>query len=127
MTNRDIYDAIAEKGFAKERIIADSAEPKSIEELRQLGLKNITAAAKGKDSILNGIQKLQNYRIFIHPKCVNFITEISNYTWQKDKGGNSINRPCDMFNHLLDAARYAIEESVSKNGKVSRVSDYGIW
>ena len=127
MTNRDIYEAIFAKGLAKERIIADSAEPKSIEELRQLGLKNIIAASKGKDSILNGIQKIQNYRIFVHPKCVNFLTEISNYTWQKDKGGNSINRPCDMFNHLLDAARYAMEDGKAKNGKVAKVSDYGIW
>lgn len=109
MSNRAIYEAILSKGYNKERIIGDSAEPKSIDELRTLGLHGISGAKKGKDSIMNGIQFIQDFKIIIHPRCVNFLTEISNYTWDKDKFGNSINRPVDDFNHLNDALRYALE------------------
>lgn len=104
-----IYDEIAEMGYEKEKIIADSAEPKSIDELRGLGLRRIEAAKKGKDSINNGIQFIQNFEIIIHPRCTNFITEINNYTWDKDKFGNCINRPVDDFNHLMDSLRYGCE------------------
>lgn len=113
LTNRMIYDRITEMGYAKERIKADSAEPKSIDELRECGLTRIRPARKGKDSVLNGIQHIQNYKIIIHPRCVNFITEISNYTWDKDKFGNQINRPIDDFNHLMDAMRYAMEDVIT--------------
>lgn len=109
LTNRMIYDEIVSMGYAKEKIIADSAEPKSITELRDLGLYRVHAARKGKDSILNGIQFIQNYKIYIHPKCVNFLTEISNYVWDKDKFGNTLNKPIDDFNHGLDAWRYSLE------------------
>ena len=76
-----------------------------------LGLSRIEAARKGKDSINNGIDFIQDYKIFIHPRCVNFITEISNYTWDTDsKTGQKINKPIDDFNHLMDAMRYALED-----------------
>lgn len=109
LSNKMIYDEIVEMGYAKEKIIADSAEPKSIDELRGLGLRRIEAAKKGKDSINNGIQFIQNFEIIIHPRCTNFITEINNYTWDKDKFGNCINKPADDFNHCLDALRYGCE------------------
>lgn len=109
LSNRAIYQNILNMGYAKEHITADSAEPKSIDELRNLGLYRVTAANKGKDSINNGIQYIQDFEIIIHPRCVNFITEISNYTWDKDKFGNKLNKPIDDFNHLLDAFRYAME------------------
>lgn len=110
MTNRMIYEEISRKGYAKEKITADSAEPKSIDELRELGLYRIRKARKGKDSVNNGIQYIQDFKIIIHPDCVNFITEISSYTWDEDKFGNKINKPVDDFNHLLDAMRYALED-----------------
>ena len=110
MLNTDIYNAINEKGYAKERITADSAEPKSIDELKLLGLRRIKPALKGKDSINNGIQFIQQYKIIINPKCVNFITEIQNYMWDKDKFDNKLNKPIDDFNHLMDALRYAMED-----------------
>jgi len=110
LTNRMIYDRIAAMGHAKERIRADSAEPKSIDELREAGLPHVRPARKGKDSINNGIQYIQDYKIIIHPSCVNFLTEISNYTWDVDKFGDKINRPIDDFNHLMDAMRYALED-----------------
>jgi phage terminase large subunit len=109
LSNKAIYQNILEMGYAKEQITADSSEPKSIDELRNLGLYRVSAANKGKDSINNGIQYIQDFEIIIHPRCVNFITEISNYTWDNDKFGNKLNKPIDDFNHLLDAFRYAME------------------
>lgn len=110
LSNRAICDRVTAMGYAKERIRADCAEPKSIDELRELGLSRITPARKGRDSINNGIQYIQDYRIVIHPRCVNFLTEISNYTWAEDKFGGKLNRPIDAFNHLMDAMRYALED-----------------
>lgn len=115
LSNKKIYDRITEAGYGKERIIADSAEPKSIDELKTLGIRRITAAKKGKDSINNGIQWIQDLEIIVHPRCVNFITEISNYTWAQDKFGNKLNVPIDDFNHLQDAMRYALEEYITGN------------
>ena len=111
MSNEDIANAVIQAGYAKERIRADCAEPKSIDRLYSLGLSHIRKARKGKDSINNGIDFIQDYKIFIHPRCVNFITEIGNYTWDTDtKTGKKLNRPIDDFNHLMDAMRYALEE-----------------
>ncbi|MDD3049729.1 MAG: PBSX family phage terminase large subunit [Candidatus Cloacimonetes bacterium] len=112
MSNELIYSSVSDMGYRKERIRADSAEPKSIDRLRELGLSNIKAARKGKDSINNGIDFIQDFKIYIHPRCVNFLTEISNYTWDKDKFGKKMNKPIDDFNHLLDAMRYALEEFI---------------
>lgn len=115
MSNKMIFEEIQRMGYAKEKIVADSAEPKSIDELKGLGLRRIEAAKKGKDSINNGIQFIQNFEIIIHPRCTNFLTEISNYTWDKDKFGNQINKPIDDFNHCLDALRYGCERYAFKN------------
>lgn len=109
LTNRMIYDRLVSMGYGKESIVCDSAEPKSIAELRGYGLR-AKAAVKGKDSISHGIQYLQGLTIYIHPRCVNFTTEIQNYTFDKDKFGNAINQPIDDFNHLMDAMRYALEK-----------------
>lgn len=111
LSNEKIAEEVQSAGYSKERIIADSAEPKSIDRLRELGLSRIESARKGKDSIMNGIDFLQDFKIFIHPKCVNTITEISNYTWDTDsKTGQKINKPIDDFNHLMDALRYLMEQ-----------------
>lgn len=115
LSNNDIYDRIRRMGYSKERIVADSAEPKSIDELRNLGLRKIKGARKGRDSINNGIQFIQNFEIVIHPRCTNFIREISSYCWDKDKFGKSINKPVDDENHLMDSLRYASQEYITKN------------
>lgn len=112
MSNEAIYDNLVKMGYRKEKITADSAEPKSIDRLRELGLSNMKGARKGKDSVNNGIDFIQDFKIIIHPSCVNFLTEISNYTWDKDKFGKKINKPIDDFNHLLDAMRYALESFI---------------
>ena len=109
LTNSMIVAELTEMGYAKELITADSSEPKSIAELREGGLR-VKPARKGPDSIRNGIQFIQDFKIIIHPRCVNFITEISNYTWEKDKFGNMLNRPIDDFNHCMDALRYGMED-----------------
>ena len=109
MSNEAIHAEITKMGYSKERITADCAEPKSIARLYDLGLFRIRAARKGKDSVNNGIDFIQDYEIIIHPRCVNFITEISNYTWDVDKFENKLNKPIDDFNHLMDAMRYALE------------------
>ena len=115
LQNTAIYRNIEKLGFKKEIIVADSEEPKSIEHLRSLGLTRIKASKKGKDSINAGIQFIQDFKIFIHPRCVNFLTEISNYAWDKDKFGKAVNKPIDDFNHLMDAMRYALEDYMRNN------------
>lgn len=115
MSNKRIADTVKEMGYGKEKITADSAEPKSIDELNGLGLR-VKAAKKGKDSIQNGIQWIQDLEIIIHPCCVNFLTEISNYTWDEDKFGTKLNVPIDDFNHLMDAMRYALESHITRKG-----------
>jgi phage terminase large subunit len=112
LSNRAIYEEIKNLGYAKEHITADSAEPKSIDELEYLGLRHIKGAKKGKDSIANGIQWIQDFEIIVHPRCANFLTEIGNYSWSKDKFGKKLNVPIDDFNHLMDAMRYACEKFV---------------
>lgn len=114
MSNKVIRDQIVRMGYSKERITADSAEPKSIDELKGLGLR-IQGAKKGKDSINNGIQWIQDLEIIIHPRCVAFMTEISSYQWKKDKFNKMLNEPEDDNNHLMDAMRYALEQFIQKN------------
>ena len=115
LTNFDIAKKIKELGYGKEKIVADSAEPKSIYELQELGIRRVQSVRKGKDSVQFGIQYIQGFEIIINPKCVNFIKEINNYTWSKDnKTGKSLNKPIDEYNHLLDAMRYALEEFTLK-------------
>ena len=89
---------------------ADSAEMKSIDRLYELGLVGIKPARKGPDSIRAGIDFLQDYRIIIHPRCVNFLTEINGYVWDTDKYDNRLQKPVDWQNHLMDAMRYAVEQ-----------------
>lgn len=113
MSNEAIYAEITKLGYGKERIRADCAEPKSIDRLRDLGISSIRAARKGKDSVNNGLDYLQDYQIIVHPRCVNFLIEISNYTWETDpKTGKRLNIPVDDFNHLMDAMRYALEDFI---------------
>lgn len=110
LSNRRIAEKIKAMGYAKERIKADQAEPKSIDEIHDEGIYNIRECRKGRDSINNGIQYIQDYHIIIHPRCVNFITEIGLYRWDEDKSGKKLNKPVDEFNHLMDAMRYALED-----------------
>lgn len=109
LSNKKLYEEIENAHYQKKSFTADCAEPKSIDELRGYGLR-VEKSQKGKDSITHGIQYIQDFEIIIHPRCVNFITEIGNYTWDEDRLGNKINRPIDDFNHLMDAMCYAVEK-----------------
>ena len=110
MSNRDIYEKICCMGYNKEKIFADSAEPKSIDELYHLGLSGIRRARKGQDSVNHGIQFIQGHKIIAHPKCVNFLREISTYSWAKNGFGFRTNTPAGGFDHLMDAMRYGLTE-----------------
>lgn len=114
VTNVQIFKAIKELGIKREAIYCDSAEPKSIEELKKLGL-NALPAAKGADSVRFGIQKIQGYRIVINPDCAQFYHEILNYTWAKDRNGIFLDRPDHEFSHGMDAMRYGINELIEGN------------
>ena len=109
MSNKDIANMIKYKGYSKERIVGDSSEPKSIDDIKRQGIYRLKGARKGKDSILNGIQYIQDFKIYVHPKCENTFIELSNYVWDT-KEGNVINKPIDDYNHLMDALRYSLED-----------------
>lgn len=109
-TNDELAKIISSLGFSKSIIVADAAEQKSIEEIKRLGITRIKPCVKGPDSIIHGIQKLQNYEIIVHPSCSEVITEFENYAWMKDKAtGEYINKPIDSFNHYCDALRYSLQ------------------
>ena len=111
-TNQELANIIKAMGFSKSVIIADCAEQKSIEEMRREGIIKIKPSVKGADSIIHGIQKLQQYEIIVHPDCEGIITEFQNYAWQKDKqSGEYINKPIDAFNHYIDALRYSLQSA----------------
>ena len=107
MLNDEIARVIIELGYKKEIIIADSAEEKSIAEIKNLGVSRIRPTTKGKGSVNQGIQKLQQYKFIVNPTCEHIITELQNYSYIKDKStGEYTNEPIDKFNHCLDALRY---------------------
>lgn len=92
-------------------VTCDSADPKTIDYLAANGIRAV-GAVKGADSILRGIRWLQGFDIVIDKKCVNFIREISQYAWEKDKYDNIMAKPVDANNHLVDAARYSMESDM---------------
>jgi len=110
MLNCDIAEEIKRRGYAKERIRADCAEPKSNDDLKRLGISRIMPSVKGRDSILNGISKICEYKIFVDPKCVNMIRELSSYVYDTRARENGMLLPVDENNHLCDALRYAFED-----------------
>lgn len=95
-------------------IYADSSEPKSIEEIRRFG-KMISGVTKGKDSINYGIQIMQSQQYLVTSNSTNIIKEFRNYVWDKDKQGNSLNKPIDFLNHICDAIRYHEMETLGLN------------
>ena len=114
MTNRDLHNHLQSLGLdRRDEIFADSAEPKSIEELHRFGW-NVKPTAKGQDSINAGIDILKRHKLFATARSNNLIKELQNYKWTEDKNGNLLNKPIDVMNHALDAARYAVYNKLSK-------------
>ena len=89
----------------RNQIIADCAEPKSLQELVNLGL-NVVASSKGKDSVVNGIDIWKRYMIHITRRSVGLINEMGQYKWQTERSGDTKNQPIDKWNHAIDALRY---------------------
>lgn len=116
LTNNDIVAIAKPLLNSSGKIYADSSEPKSIDELRRLGL-NITGAIKGADSIMFGINKMQEKKLRVTKSSTNLINEFRNYTWATDKNGMTINKPIDNYNHAIDAIRYYFTSSTKHNGK----------
>lgn len=110
MLNCDIAEEIKKLGLAKEKIRADCAEPKSNDDLRRLGISRITPSVKGRDSILNGISAISEYKITVNPLCVNMIRELSSYVYDSKRSESGYKLPKDSENHLCDALRYAFED-----------------
>lgn len=116
LTNDKIAESITALGYPKEQIRADSAEKKSNQELRNLGISRVIDVKKGAGSVMQGIQYLLQYEWIVDERCVKTIEELENYTWKKDKATNEyINEPVDSYNHCLDAIRYAIQDKITKS------------
>ena len=114
MTNRDISNDLNRLQIGRrEEIYADSAEPKSIDEIYRMGW-NIKPATKGRDSINIGIDMLKRYKIYVTKDSTNTIKEFRNYKWKEDKNGNILNTPIDMFNHSIDATRYLVYNKLAR-------------
>ena len=109
----DALNALAQ--LVADGMISEATYAKSIDELKGYGLR-VSPAKKGKDSVLNGIQWIQDLPIIVHPRCVNFLTEIGSYIWKDDKFGKRLNEPIDDSNHLMDAMRYALEKHIKGKG-----------
>lgn len=107
VTNKAIAEQIKKMGYGAQRIVCDSAEPKSIAELREEGIR-AEPSQKGRDSVNHGIQLIQNYQIVVHPCCVEFKKEIENYCWGKDRDGKLTGKPDHEFSHGMDSLRYGV-------------------
>jgi phage terminase large subunit len=113
LTNEDIYQRLVKLRIpSTATILADAAEPKTIETLRRLGYRNITPASKGPDSVRAGIDKLRTFEVHVHPESTNLIQEYYNYAY---RGGTD--KPIDDYNHLMDALRYALSRDKGSSRK----------
>jgi phage terminase large subunit len=110
LTNPDISAAMKDAGISRyAEIIADSAEPKSIEELHRMGWY-VKPCEKGADSIRFGIASMKSKKQFVTPRSSNLQREFSSYSWKQDKNGRWLADPVDMFNHGIDAIRYRVDQ-----------------
>ncbi len=109
LLNDALAALIKDLGLAKEVIIADSAEQKSIDDLRRMGITRIRGAEKGPGSILFGLNFISMHKLVVDSRCVGFVEELQNYAWQKDRAsGQYTNVPVDAYNHGIDALRYGL-------------------
>ena len=116
LTNNDIIGELKKLDVAPHTlIVADSAEPKSIEEIRRAGF-NIKPTKKGKDSINVGIDYIRRHNLLVTEDSINLIKELNNYKWKMNRDGDMMNQPIDAFNHALDALRYIGTYTQSKTG-----------
>ena len=110
MLTDEIYQMYLDKGLKNAKIIADSAEKRLITEIKRKGISNLKPSIKGQGSIMQGVQFIQGFKIYVHPTCEHTIEELNTYTFDQDKDGNWLNKPIDENNHILDALRYSLEK-----------------
>lgn len=110
MLTDEIYQMYLDKGLKNAKIIADSAEKRLITEIKRKGISNLKPSIKGQGSIMQGVQFIQGFKVYVHPTCEHTIEELNTYTFDQDKDGNWLNKPIDANNHLMDALRYSLEE-----------------
>lgn len=110
MLTDEIYQMYLDKGLKNAKVIADSAEKRLITEIKRKGISNLKPSIKGQGSIMQGVQFIQGFKIYVHPTCKHTIEELNTYTFDQDKDGNWLNKPIDANNHLMDALRYSLEE-----------------
>ena len=115
LLNSDISDLLKTNGVI-DIVYADSAEPKSIAELNSYG-HNILPVSKGRDSIVYGLNLINQNKIYITSRSKNLINELNNYVWMTDKTGTKLNKPIDAYNHAIDAMRYAITSQLENPHK----------
>jgi phage terminase large subunit len=126
LTNQDIASKMISLGIPKSAlIIADSAEPKSIEEIYRSGFTGIIPTTKGADSIKFGIDILKQFKIHITKRSINAEREFRRYKWREDKMGNKINEPVDEFNHFIDPVRYVGLVKLKKVQEVKLMPNIG--
>ena len=113
MLNKDIADVILSQEEPHVIVYADSAEPKSIDEIKKYGV-NILGTKKGRDSVSFGIQLIQDQKISVTSRSVNLIRDYRNYLWKTDRQGKVLNVPEHEYSHGMDALRYAITASHQK-------------
>lgn len=123
LSNKQIADTFKNKD--KALIVADSAEPKSIAELQSYGL-NVVGAKKGRDSVLHGINAVQDQKISYTRRSLNLKKEYENYLWDIDKNGKALNKPIDIWNHALDAVRYGMNSLIPVMRKKEMVVNLNI-
>ena len=117
LTNSDIDKRllVEDAGSRKLRLIADSSEPKSIEDLRRIGYSRIEGALKGPDSVRAGLDLLKRYHLNVTRRSTNLRKELANYKWRVDRAtGKATNEPVDAFNHCIDPVRYVALNCIGK-------------
>ena len=115
LLNSDISDLLKTNGV-QDIVYADSAEPKSIAELNSYG-HNVLPVSKGRDSIVYGLNLINQNKVYVTSRSKNLINELRNYIWMTDKQGNKLNKPIDAYNHAIDAMRYAITSQLENPNK----------
>jgi phage terminase large subunit len=115
LLNSDISDLL-KTNEVNDIIYADSAEPKSIAELNSYG-HNVLPVTKGRDSIVYGLNLINQNKVYVTSRSKNLINELRNYTWMVDKQGNKLNKPIDAYNHAIDAMRYAMTSQLENPHK----------
>jgi phage terminase large subunit len=115
LLNSDISDLLKTNNV-EDIVYADSAEPKSIAELNSYG-HNVLPVSKGRDSIVYGLNLINQNKVYVTSRSKNLINELRNYIWMTDKQGNKLNKPIDAYNHAIDAMRYAITSQLENPNK----------